>query len=79
MEGNPQLNLYYCYPVAIINRFMCQPKFAGKTYMKFEGQEESRESGRNQSFLFPGVQPIDMHIVQLLHVFYAFKSFSGMH
>ena len=31
--------LYYLDPVAIMDRFMGQPKFAGKTYTKFERQE----------------------------------------
>ena len=39
MDLDQQLNFYYCYPVAIMDRFICQPKFDGKTYMKFEGQE----------------------------------------
>ena len=39
MDGDQQLNFYYWYPAAIMDRFTCQPKFAGKTYMKFEGQE----------------------------------------
>ena len=45
MDGDQQLNLYYCYSVAIMNRFICQPKFAGKTYMKFEGQELKQRTG----------------------------------
>ena len=39
MDGNQQLNFYYLEPVAIMDRFIGQPKFAGKTYMKFERQE----------------------------------------
>ena len=44
MDGDQQLNFYYCDPVAIRDRFImdrliCQPKFAGKICMKFEGQE----------------------------------------
>ena len=41
MDGDQQLNFYCCYPVALVNRFICQPKFAGKTYVKFEGQEST--------------------------------------
>ena len=39
IDGDQQLNFYYCDPVAKMDRFICQPKFAGKTYMKFERQE----------------------------------------
>ena len=31
MDWDQQLNFYYLDPVAIRDRFMCQPKFAGKT------------------------------------------------
>ena len=41
MDGDQQLNFYYCCPVALMNTFICQPKFAGKTYVKFEGQEST--------------------------------------
>ena len=44
MDGDQQLNFNYSDPVAImdrfiIDRFICQPNFAGKTYIKFERQE----------------------------------------
>ena len=39
MDWDQQLNFYYCNAVAIIDRFISQPKFAGKTYMKLEGLE----------------------------------------
>ena len=39
MDGDQQLNFYYHDAVAIMDRFICQPKIAGKTYMKFERQE----------------------------------------
>ena len=39
MDWDQQLNFYCCYPVAIMDRFICQPNSAGKTYTKFEGQE----------------------------------------
>ena len=42
MDGNQQLNFYYLEPVAIMDRFIGQPKFAGKTYMKFERQESKQ-------------------------------------
>ena len=40
MDWDQQLNIYYCYLVAIMDRFICQPKFAGKIYMKFERLEK---------------------------------------
>ena len=44
MDRDQQLNVYYTDPVAIVDRFImdrftCQPRFAGQTYMKFERQE----------------------------------------
>ena len=42
MDGDQQLNVYYWYSVAIMDRFICQPKFTGKRYLKFEGQESKQ-------------------------------------
>ena len=39
MDGDQQLNFYHCYSLAIMDRFIFQPKFAGTTYMTVEGQE----------------------------------------
>ena len=43
MDGDQQLNFYYSDPVtiprAIMDRSISQPKFSGKTYMKFERLE----------------------------------------
>ena len=53
-------------PVAMMDRFIVQPKFAGKTYT---GRNQGRDSGRNQTFLFQEVLLIlDMYSVPLLHL-----------
>ena len=62
-----------------MDRFICQPIFAGKTYMKFERLELKQRIRQESKLLVSGVQLIDMHRVQLLHLLYADKSFSGMH
>ena len=79
MDGDQQLNFYYLDPVAVMDRYIGQPKFAGKTYMKFETQESRGQSGRNQSFLFQKVHLIDMHSVPYLHLLYTDISFTGMY
>ena len=70
--------LQYLNPVAIIDRFIGQPRVAGKTYMKFESQELRQRIRQESSFLFQEVQLIDMHSVPFQHLIYADKSFSGM-
>ena len=83
MDGDQQLNFYYMDPVATLDRFIGQPKFAGKTYMKFELQESEerpakRAFGRaNAGRVFQEAQLIDMHSVPMLHLFYGDKSHSG--
>ena len=37
-----QLKIYYLDPVVIMERFLGQPKFAGKIYMKLERQESKQ-------------------------------------
>ena len=44
-----QLNFYYLNPVAKMDRFLGQPKFAGKTYMKFESQPQPGIKAENQA------------------------------
>ena len=79
MDWDPQLNFYYCYSVAIMDRFICQPKFAGKTYMKFEGQE-LKQRIRLESKLPISRSAAHRHAQgPLLHLLYADKLFSGMH
>ena len=86
-HGDQQLNFYCTDPVATMDRFMGQPSFSGKTYMKFERQESEQRPGKrafsraglcNTGLVFQEVQLIDMHSVPLLHLLYAEKSFSCM-
>ena len=46
IKGDQQLNFYYLYPVDIMDRFIGHPKFAGKTYMKFERLESKQRIGQ---------------------------------
>ena len=85
MDGEQELNFYFLDPVATMDRFIGQAKFAGKTYMKFERQESEerpakRAFGRaNAGLVFQEAQLLDMHSVPMLHLYYADKSFSGGH
>ena len=61
-----------------MDRSIGQPKFAGKTHMKFERQESKKTlrlgiTGRQESKLFHKVWLMDMHSVPLLHLLYADK------
>ena len=55
------LNFYNLNPVSTImmDRFIDQPKFAGKRNLSARNQ--SKKSGRNQSYLFQEVLLIDIH------------------
>ena len=84
MDWDQQLIFYYCYPVAIIawDRFICQPKFAGKTYMKFVGQE-LKQRIRQESKLPTSISRSAAHRhaqspIAAFSLAYADKSFSGM-
>ena len=85
MDGEQDLNFYFLDPVATMDRFIGQPKFAGKTYMQYERQESEerpakRAFGRaNGGLIFQEAQLVDLHSVPMLHLFYADKSFSGGH
>ena len=67
-----------------MDRFIGQPKFAGKTYFQYERQESElrpnkRAFGRaNSGLIFQEAQMLDMFSVPMLHLFYGDKSFSGM-
>ena len=68
MDWDQQQNFYYCYPVAIMDRFICQPKFAGKTYMKFEGQE-FKQRIRQESKLQISRNPTHRHAMSPIAAF----------
>ena len=57
IKGDQQLNFYYLYPVDIMDRFIGHPKFAGKTYMKFE-RLESKQRIRQESKLAVSGSPV---------------------
>ena len=67
-----------------MDRFIGQPKFAGKTYIRFEGQE-SMQRIRQESLAKLPVSGslidmlINMHSIPLLFLLYTDKSFPGMH
>jgi len=85
LDGDQILDFYFIDPVASMDRFIGQPKFASKTYFKYERQESElrpnkRAFGRaNSGLVFQEAQLLDMYSVPLLHLFYGDKSFSGMH
>ena len=60
MDGDEQLNVHYLDPVAIMDRFIGQPNFAGKTYLKFERQK-SKERIRRESKLPISESPAHRH------------------
>ena len=62
MDVDQQLNFYYLDPVATMDRFIRQPKFASKACMKFESQEsEQRLRIRQESKLPVSGSPAQRH------------------
>ena len=80
MDGDQQPNFYYLDPVAIMNRFIGQLKFAGKTYMIFEKLESKQRIRQDSESKLPiSGSPAQTCSVQLLYLPYADKSFFWMH